>query len=404
MKDTVTIQQFDEEGYREFEISRGDLLKKGAAGALGLGLLGGLSVREATAASDGLDRVTWISPRGTLDVMDDYNLVVAVKQGYFRKLGLDVELIAGPFDATACTKFVAQKQADVGFPSPGILTFSIDSGIPVFSIWEMFPGQVFGWAFPTDTKITNVKQLAGKTIALGSAGWSAIADPMLVEVGIDPKSVKYVEFGPQWTQATALGQADAALVWWGLRAQLLGQASGFGTGIPLKFIMGNQWRSRQPSNVYSVRKADLTNAGKRDLYTRFLQGVIQGFEFGKANPRAAAQITYANYPAVQSLFSPQVALNSMMELASGYGLRARAGRGWGTHDVNAWAGYLNTIFDLGQTKKKLTTRDVLRNDIALRANALAKSRGLVAKAQRDAKAYKVNSFFKSTKIPPGLPL
>jgi NitT/TauT family transport system substrate-binding protein len=336
--------------------------------------------------------------------MDDYNLVVPIKQGYFRKLGLDVRLIAGPLEGTATTKFVAQRQADIGYPSPGILTFSIDSGVPVFSIWEMFPGQVFGWAFPKNTTITNVKQLAGKTIALGSAAWSAITDPMLVEIGVDPKSVKYVEFGPQWTQAAALGQADAALVWWGLRGQLLGQESGFGTGIALKFIMGNQWGSKHPSNVYAVRKADLSNRQRVDIYTRFLQGVIQGFEFTRANPRAAAQITYVNYPAVQRLFSPQVALNSMVELASGYGARARAGKGWGTHDVNAWAGYLNTIFELGQTSKRLTTKDVLRNDIALKVNNLAKSGGLVATAQRDGKAYKVNSAFKGTTLPAGLPV
>ena len=401
MQDKVVFQQFDEDGYKEIEVTRSDLLKKGAAGALGLGLLGGLTVREASAATDGLDKVTWISPRGTLDVMDDYNLVVAIKQGYFRSLGCDVKLIAGPFDATACTKFVAQKQADVGFPSPGVLTFSVDTGIPVKSIWEMFPGQVFGFAFPNDTKISDVKQLAGKTIALGSAGWSVIVDPMLVEIGVDPKSVKYVELGPQWTQATALGQADAALVWWGLRGQLIGQSAGFGTGISLKFIMGQKWGSKQPSNVYSVRTADLTNAGRRDLYTRFLKGVVQGFEFGKANPRAAAQITYGAYPALQRLISPQVALNSMVELASGYGARARAGKGWGSHDVNAWAGYLKVAFDLKQTKKALKVSDVLTNDYVARAN---RNPAGIAKARADARRYKVNSYFKGTSLPAGLPL
>jgi NitT/TauT family transport system substrate-binding protein len=401
MEEKVTMQVFDEEGLREVRVTRGDLLKKGAAGALGLGLLGGLTAQEASAATGGLDRITWISPRGTLNVMDDYNLVVPIRQGYFRTLGLDVRLIAGPIEGTATTRFVAQRQADVGFPSPGILTFSIDSGVPVFSIWEMFPGQVFGWAFPSDSNINNVRQLAGKTIAVGSAAWSAVADPMLDEIGVDPKSVRYVDFGPQWAQAAALGQADAALVWWGLRGQLIGQSAGFGTGISLKFIMGQQWGSKHPSNVYAVRKADLTNAQRRAIYTRFLRGVVQGFEFGKANPRAAAQITYGAYPELQSLISPQVALNSMVELASGYGARKRRGFGWGSHDVNSWAGYLNTIFRLGQTKRQLRVRDVVTNQYVAAANNYPAG---IARARSDARRYRLNQYFRGASLPAGLPL
>jgi len=393
-------EQFVEELVDEMGLTRGDLIKRtaglGAAVTLGAGIL----ATEAKSRPGALDKVRWISPRGTLEVMDDYNLVVPQKLGYFKALNLDVQLIAGPFEATATTKFVAGKQADLGYPSPGVLTFSIDNGIPVIMAWEMFNGQVFGFAFPEKTDITNVKQLAGKTIALGSAGWSVIVDPMLVEIGVDPSSVKYVEFGPQWTQAAALGQADAALVWWGLRAQLLGQAGGFGTGIALKFIMGNAWGSKQPSNGYASRKSDLADAKKRDILTRFFAGTVMGLEFGKANPRAASQITYAAYPALQRLISPQVALTSMMELASGYGERKRKGFGWGSADVNAWAGYLNTIFKLGQTKKQLKVSDVLTNALVKPANAKAN----VTKARADAKAYKVDQYFKATQLPKGLPL
>jgi NitT/TauT family transport system substrate-binding protein len=390
----IVIEEFDQHG-----LTRRELVKRVAGAGLGLAAVGVLGIEPAFGARNALDKVTWISPRGTLDVMDDYNLVVPIKMGYFKSNGIDAKLIAGPFDATACTKFVAQHQADMGYPSPGILTFSIDSGIPVKSVWEQYPAQVFDFALPAKSKITSPKQLAGKRIAVGSIGWKAIVDPILAEVGVNPKSVKYVELGPAWTQATALGQADAALVWEGLRGQLIGQAGGFGSGISLKYLIGSKF-SKGPSNVYAIRASDLADAKRKDVYTRFLQGVVMGFEFGRANPRAAAQITYSNYPGLQALISPQVALESMVELASGYAAEKRAGKGWGYHNTATWQNYLDAVFKLGQTKKHLTVADVLTNELVGSANKGAN----VAKARADAKAYKVNQYFAAAKLPKGLPL
>jgi hypothetical protein len=43
-------------------------------------------VQSASGAAE-LTKVKWISPRGTLDVMDDFNLWVPIKMGYYRKAG-----------------------------------------------------------------------------------------------------------------------------------------------------------------------------------------------------------------------------------------------------------------------------------------------------------------------------
>src|ERR671930_629859 len=160
------------EGLEQAGMTRRDLLKKAAVAGAGLTALGMLEIEPALGA--GLaDKVNWISPRGTLDVMDDFNLWVPIKMGYYSKLGINAKLIAGPLgDALATTKFVAQNQANMGSPSPGVLTASIDSGIAVKSIWDMISGQVFDFALPASSAITSVKDLTGKKIALGSAGWS----------------------------------------------------------------------------------------------------------------------------------------------------------------------------------------------------------------------------------------
>jgi NitT/TauT family transport system substrate-binding protein len=376
----------------EGTISRRELLKRGAAGATIMSAGSLLTAGEAFGRSDaGLQTVRWISPRGTLQVMDDFNLWVPIKMGYFKQLGINAQLIAGSVsDALASTKFVAQNRADMGYPSPGVLTASIDSGIPVKSIWDVISGQVFDFALPTDSTITSPKQLAGKTISLANTGWQVIVDPMLVELGIDPKSVKYVAAGAQWTQAVSTGKADVALAWEGLRHQLAGQ------GLKLKYLIGSTW-SKQPSNVYSVRASDLKDPKKRDLYTRFLEGVVMGLEFTKANPRAAAQLTYGSLPDLRKTLKPQLAVDSMLELAHAYGTSHRQGQGWGYNYQAGWANYLKVIHDLGQTKKLLKTSDVIDNSIQAAANKKANR----AKARADAKKFKLNAQFAATKVEPG---
>lgn len=382
----------------EERLSRREAVKRAAqvtAGlCLGPMLIATSSSVSAATRSNQATLVRWISPRGTLDVMDDYELWAAIKQGFFANHNLRVELIAGPIsDALATTKFVAQNKADMGYPSPGVLTASIDGGIPVIASWEMMDGQTFDFSLPLNSTITSPKQLAGKTIALGSAGWSVIVDPMLVEVGVNPKSVKYVNAGAQWSEAVAQGKVDAGLSWEGLRAQLIGQ------GLKLKFLVGQRF-SKFPSNSYAIRKADLANAQMRDVYTRFFQAMVEGFEFTRANPRAAAQITYDARPALAQTLSPQLALDSMVQLGSLYGLSHRLGHGWGWHNPASWRSYLHIIYKLGQTKRLLTPAEVLTNQFVKPANSGAN----VALARHKAQAFKLNAQFANTKVPMGEPL
>jgi NitT/TauT family transport system substrate-binding protein len=393
MDENQLVEEIEKAG-----LTRRDLLKRAAGVGVGLSALGMFEVRSALGASQAT-RVKWISPRGTLDVMDDFNLWVPIKMGYFKRLGIDLSL--SPGDASGNLPQVASRQVDMGYPSPGVLTSSIEAGVPVISIWEQYPAQVFDFVLNGKSKITHPRQLRGKTIAIFTDIWRTIINPMLVEVGVDPKSVKYRVFGPQWVQAVALGQADAGLVWEGLRAQLVGQSATFGSAFSLKFLVGSQWGSKGPSNTYVVRTADMQDAAKKALYVKLLSGSVMGSEFAKANPRAAAQITYGARPLLQKVISPQTALESMMQLASGYSVfHRRPPHLYGWHDPASWNRYLDAIAKLGQTKKRLSITDVLTNELVRAAN----SRADVARARRDARAYKLSEVFRNTTVPKGYPL
>jgi NitT/TauT family transport system substrate-binding protein len=389
----------------ERRVDRRQLLKRTAGVGIGFGALGTLLAAcggddddeaapgTGTGTGAAVDRATvrWISPRGTLDVMDDYNLWVPIEQGYFDELGLDVELIAGPGgNATASATFVAENQADMGYPSPGVLTSSIDSGVPVKSAWEMISGQVFNFSLPEDSPITDVKQLEGKTMSVLTAGWKVIVDPILVEVGVDPGSIKYLESGPQWNQVVSQGRADAGLAWEGLRAQLAGQ------GLKLKYLLGSEF-SEGPSNSYVVRKADLDDDKLKDVYARFFKAVVMGMTFAKENPQAAAQITYRKRPDLAATLDPQLALESMIELATAYGTTEREGQGFGFHPEEAWENYIRNIAELGQIKEVLPLEEVITNEFVEPANRDADT----DRARSDAEGFELDDDFAKTNVPSG---
>ena len=178
----------------------------------------------------------------------------------------------GPLGGANVVSLLPEGKADVSFPSPGVLAASIDAGIPVIMAWEMFGGQVFDFAVPADSNINSVKDFAGKTIALGSSGWTPIVDPILAEQGVDPKSVKYVEAGQQWGQAVDQKKADAALAWEGLRAQW------HGIGLKVKYLVGNDF-SKDPSNGYSALVRRSKRPCQESTLTCFFRGVAMGMEF-----------------------------------------------------------------------------------------------------------------------------
>jgi NitT/TauT family transport system substrate-binding protein len=309
-----------------------------------------------------MQKVVWVSPRGTLEVMDDFNMWVAAKMGYFEDLGIEVEMQPGPLEALAVTRLIAAGQADVGYPSPGVLLASIDAGMPLVQPWEMMLGQTFNFAVAKDSPIKSVQDLAGKSISLGSEGWSVIVDPILVEAGVDPASVTYLNAGNQWAQAVATGQADAALAWRGLTSQWGAQ------GLEFDYLIGTDF-STHPSNGYAIRKEDLSDPAKKAMWERFFQANAMAFDLARRNPRCAAQMVYEQFPAVREQMTPQLAFDSMVELADLYFQSYKEGYGYGYNDIDNWQTYINTVFDLGQVMTNYNSTDVVTNELIQAANS-----------------------------------
>lgn len=362
-------------------IGRRRLLTLTAAGVSTLAVGGFAGTRPALAA----DKIRWVSPRGTVEVLDDYPYWVAVKFGYFG--GIETTLEPGPSDATATVKLVDQNQADVGYPSPGVFSLALAQGIPLVSAFHMGGGDVFDFAFRKGEKPADLKWLEGKTVVLGSAGWQSICDPMLKAAGVDITKVKYVEGGwPAWGTVLKEGKGDSALAWEGLRAQWKGQ------GLDFDYILGRDF-SKLPANSFVIRKADFDDAAKREVYGRYFQGWAAGLEFGKHNPRAATQIVMEQFPGLGSQMTPDVAVESMMQLAAVFGGRMDERKKWGYHLPESWQLFFDVGREIGQITGDFKLEDVVKNDLIDVANSFD-----AAKVKADADGFALSEAYNGVNV------
>ena len=325
----------------------------------------------------------WISPRGYLAQMNDWFLWVAINMGYFEQQGINLIMEPGPTDALATVKFVSEKQADVGWPSPGVLTAAIDTGMDVIGTFSLIPGQVFDFVVPADSEINTVQDLKGKTISVADLGWEVIIAPILAEQGMSMSEVTLVSGGLYWGQLVAEGQADAALSWIGNDIQWTA------AGMDIKVIAGLTF-SKQVSNCFASRKSDLDDPEKFDLLQRFYRATAMGLHFGKTVPAAAGQITYNQFPEIQEQMDVATAALQIRDLSRQYTATEREGKGYGYFPLEGFDNYLGIIAELGQTTKRLAIEDVASNVFIEGANDFDHTA-----VENDAKNYELNDEWKA---------
>jgi NitT/TauT family transport system substrate-binding protein len=371
-------------------ISRRQFL--GRAAALGLSVPAlQLLANSHVLALEG-NKVRWVSPRGRLEVLDDYPYWVAVRYGYFGDVETQIE--GGPGVATATVTLVDANQADMGYPSPGVLSLGLEQGLPVVSVWHMGAYDVFDFAFRKGEATEDLKTLEGKTVVLGDAGWQAICDPMFAAAGADHKKINYVAAGvTAWGQALQQGQGDAALAWAGLRAQWEGE------GLDFDYWLGKK-HSKFPANSFVIRKSDFEDPSTHETYIKYLRGWAMGLEFGHHNPRAATQITMEveqlKDALNQSFPDKRIAVKSMWQLADVFRGDWPNRKGWGWHNVDSWKLYFDTIKSIGQITKEISVDDVIKNDFVEAANDFDHE-----KVKNDAMSFQLSPEFEAVPEPTG---
>lgn len=358
-------------------MTRRRLLQVGASGLVTTTILGsGLLTATPAQARPYNHPFVWISPRGTIEVMDDYPYWVAKALGYFGDLGVETDMQPGPSDGTAVVKFLAVEQADIGFPAPGVLSFAVNAGMDLVSVYGSGFLDLFNIAFRKGEGVTDLKQLEGKTLLLGSAAWQSICDPMFAALGVDHTKIKYLEAGwPTWTTALASGQGDACLAWEGLRADLGAKSLDFDYWLGMR-------GSPLPSNSLVVRRADLEDPERLDFLKKYLRGWAMGSEFAERNPRAAADIVFRALPSTKANYGARAGLESLMQIHRTFSGDIGSRVGWGEHNIPAWDDFFKILKTIGQSSIDIDTARYVTNAFIAEANDFDR-----AKVHADADAY-----------------
>jgi len=140
---------------------------------------------------------------------DHAPLVVAQQQGFFKKQGLEVELIS-PADPSDAPKWVAAGKADIGITYESNLMEDVDQKLPLVRIGSLIDKPLSCLAVLSDSGIKSIADLKGKRIGSTSSGLSSVMlSALLRKQGLTTKDVQLVTVNYNLTQALLTHQVDA---------------------------------------------------------------------------------------------------------------------------------------------------------------------------------------------------
>ena len=265
-------------------ISRRGLVKGAAALGVSGAALQALERSNIVVAQPAENSILWVSPRGTLEVLDDYAYWVAVKMGYFG----DIETSWSRADRGHLRhQGGRQRPGRHGLPLARRLLAGDRAGQSLWSpSGEMGAYDVFDFAFRKGQAPASVTDLEGKTDRpRRSAGWQGIVDPMIAQAGGDPHH----------GQVRRRRSAAGARRW--RRARPTPRSPGQGcarsgprSGSTSTTSWARTGRSSRPTRSRSAAPTSRTRRSPTSTPATSAAGRM-GLEFGYQNPRAATQIT-----------------------------------------------------------------------------------------------------------------
>ncbi len=207
---------------------------------------------------------------------------IAKEAGFFKKNGLDVDLVFIPGGPTAAAALMAGEMQAVAMAGPAIVTSNLAGSDLV-----MIAGIVntFAFQFVTIKEITEPAQLKGKRIGVNRFGAApdVAARYGLKHMGIDPREVVILQLGEQATRLAAMkaGSLEAAI----LLPPITTMAQKEGMNVLLD--MSEMGAEFQITGLASSRSF-LTQ--KRPSALKFMRAFVEGIHYYKTRKKESMDI------------------------------------------------------------------------------------------------------------------
>jgi len=136
-------------------------------------------------------------------------LFVAQQQGFYKKLGLNVQFIS-PADPADPPKLVAAGQADIAVTYEPQFMMQVAQGLPLVRVATLIPMPLDCLVVLKNSSIHSIKDLKGKRIGYSSASTAnAMLKTMLAKYGMSIKDVKLINVHYDLAQALLSRKVDA---------------------------------------------------------------------------------------------------------------------------------------------------------------------------------------------------
>jgi NitT/TauT family transport system substrate-binding protein len=300
-----------------------------AVAALGLALtlsgcasgsVDGSAPASAGSNSEGLTKVTYgIFPSNTVAAMQ-----VAIDKGYFKKQGIDLELVVGAGSSAAQLPALASGELDFMLASPVTALTAATQGLDVRivegvtqndpKIVEDSTAVVVG----ASSTIKSARDLEGKKVsvnALGSIGEIGIREAVAKDGG-DPNKVTFVQLSfPEVAAQIEAGQIDAGMA----GSPFIQQVVAKGGKVVSDFIQESGLGANELVTISSGKVVD----GDSEKVRKFTDAMKEALPFLKENndlirdamPAALGTDPAAAKKAQLSLYSPDVSKETIQLFA-----------------------------------------------------------------------------------------
>ncbi len=207
---------------------------------------------------------------------------ITKEAGFFKKNGLDVDLVFIPGGPTAAAALMAGEMQVVAMAGPAIVTSNLAGSDLV-----MIAGIVntFAFQFVTIKEITAPAQLKGKRIGVNRFGAApdVAARYGLKHMGIDPREVVILQLGEQATRLAAMkaGRLEAAI----LLPPITTMAQKEGMNVLLDMSeMGAEFQ------ITGLAGSRSFTVQKRPSALRFMRAFVEGIHYYKTRKKESMDI------------------------------------------------------------------------------------------------------------------
>lgn len=216
--------------------------------------------------------------------------IVARELGYYRDVGLDVEILpAGPDLKPHVT--VAAGSDDFGIGVINQIITARSNGVPLVAVMQIFQDSANRYVLKRQNQITSLSDLKGKPVGLWLGGDEAEFIAMLTSKGLAKEAVTVIDQGftvvPFLEDQFVLSQVTS------YNELLQLQRQGY-DGDKLQILSPSDYDADILADVLFV--SDATLQTRRSTVERFVSASLRGWQYAIDNPGEAVTKLLAAYP------------------------------------------------------------------------------------------------------------